>query len=177
MTAKPPPCWNLAAFQCGLTTGSQAPAGSLHSMLNKDTDNDIRFYPADRTVQVIITRLDGSQHTALYDDWHYPALKNIQWHVNAARHKSQQFYAACQVDGKLWLMHRLIFEPFLCPGFPEIDHIDPYKTLDCRARNIRLASRFHNMRNQKRLQFDPHRLDGLPLPPPLPWHHNHCLAA
>ena len=131
-------------------------------------ENTLAIDKENRTVIIGITRNDGSYHEALYDEFFHPALAGLHWHTHETRHKSGSFYAATLINGKKWLMHRLILQGFLLPDFPEVDHIDPNRTLDCRVRNLRLADRFIQMNNQRRHQGKP---SGklIAMPPPLPW--------
>jgi hypothetical protein len=131
-------------------------------------ENIISIDKETRTVTIGITRNDGSYHEAMYDEFFHPGLVGLHWHTHETRHKSGRFYAATLINGKKWLLHRLILHGFLLPEFPEVDHIDPNRTLDCRVRNMRLAKRFVQMNNQRKHQLKPSGKQYAE-PPALPW--------
>ena len=113
-------------------------------------ENIIKPSLEDKTVEVVITRKNGDQHSLLFDEQLWPVLKKFQWWVHETRHKSGKFYGATRFNDKLLLAHWLVLEPFLSEEFPECDHIGPAATLDNRCRNLRVVTRFEQMRNQVR---------------------------
>jgi hypothetical protein len=113
--------------------------------------NEIIHNTEENYVTIIVTRRNGDKYDVLVDSSIYDILfrYNIHVYVAPVTHKRNDFYARISLHGKKYLLHRLILCGYLNDDFPEVDHINPYHTLDNRFCNLRAANRKMNMTNLK----------------------------
>ena len=91
--------------------------------------------------------------------WYHPLTGKLFWKVSTARSVKKGDIAGCingkgyrivQIDGKLYRVHRIIWEMFngSIPDGIEIDHINNIKDYN-RIDNLRLATHNKNQHNRK----------------------------
>lgn len=102
---------------------------------------------------------------ALVDDEDYELVSQFNWYASRSRDAcgGSIYYAARMNDRKdgpaLVLLHRFIMN---APAGTDVDHIDRTHTLDCRRRNLRLATRSQNIaHSRKRLNAMHSRYKGV----------------
>lgn len=148
-------------------------------------DNTLTFSKDGLAVIIGITRKNGDRHFAIYDRAYHALLKHLTFCCHAKRHRSNEFYAATRVNGKVTLMHRLVAGMYCTDEHFQIDHIRKkpvtvldehgnqytvYPCMDNRSSNLRLVSCKENQMNRhdNHLQHD--------IPVRQPWIHtvNRC---
>lgn len=107
-------------------------------------------------VIIRVTRRDGTKHDVIVDELLYAVIASLKLHiyVSRTRHNRNEFYARTYFRGKQCQLHRLIMEGFLNATYPEVDHINPFGTLDNRHCNLRPANRKLQLRNLRRHQLE-----------------------
>jgi hypothetical protein len=113
--------------------------------------NQIIHNSEDNSVTIMVTRRNGNNYDVKVDAAMYDIILKYNLHIYVAptSHNRNDFYARTYINGKQYLLHRLILEGILDDQYPEVDHINPYNTLDNRLCNLRPADRKMNMSNLK----------------------------
>lgn len=112
-------------------------------------DNQIKIDLMTNTVSIVVTRKNGTRHTSEVNlDSYNLLLKEKHFWVHETRHKSKKFYLVYGgTNGKIMFVHRLIMKQYLTLENPEVDHINPSRTLCNLRSNLRVTGRSGQMRN------------------------------
>jgi len=122
--------------------------------------NEIIRIPEEHIVIVKVTRRDGSKHDVILDEFVYNAFKELHLYVSPTRHKRNEFYARTYINGKQYQLHRWLLGAYLDAEFPEVDHVNPFCTLDNRLSNLRPADRKLQRLNTKKNRLTQQQYDN-----------------